>query len=404
METSYRNLNLPVRTLLGPGPSNVHPRVLRAAGIPVIGHLDPKFLELMDETMELLRFAFQTRNTITLAIPGTGSAGMEAALVNLIEPGDGVLVGVNGYFGERLSEMALRHGAEVRRVEAPWGQIIEPDLIERALAGRRAKLVAVVHAETSTGVLQPIKPIADACRRHGALLVVDAVTSLGGTPVPADDWGADICFSCTQKGLSCPPGLAPITVSDRAVAATHARRSPVQSWYLDLSLITRYWGSDRVYHHTAPISMLYALREALCLVRDEGLDARWDRHQRLSKALIAGLEALGLPILAPKAHRAPTLTVARIPEGVKDIEVRKALLSEHNLEIGGGLGALKGQVWRIGLMGESCNQANVLLVLSVLETALVRQGWRCEKGAGVLAALEAMASTPPHTGHDRHMS
>jgi alanine-glyoxylate transaminase/serine-glyoxylate transaminase/serine-pyruvate transaminase len=342
----------------------------------------------MDETMDLLRFVFQTRNTITLAVPGTGSAGMEAALVNLIEPGDSVLVGVNGYFGERLCEMASRHGAEVRRVDAPWGQIIEPDQIERALAGRRAKLVAVVHAETSTGVLQPIKPIAEACRRHGALLVVDAVTSLGGSPVPADEWGADVCFSCTQKGLSCPPGLAPITVSDRAVAATHARRSPVQSWYLDLSLITRYWGSDRVYHHTAPISMLYALREALCLVHEEGLDARWDRHQRLSKALIAGLEALGLPVLAPKAHRAPTLTVAQIPEGVKDVEVRRSLLSEHNLEIGGGLGALKGQVWRIGLMGESCNQANVLLVLSALEAALVRQGRHPEKGAGVLAALE----------------
>jgi len=391
MEQAYGNLNLPVRTLLGPGPSNVHPRVYRAMTTPVLGHMDPKFHEVMDEMMELLRFVFQTRNTITLAIPGTGSAGMEAALVNLIEPGDGVLVGVNGYFGERLSEMASRHGAEVRRVEAPWGQIVEPDQIERALAGRRAKLVAIVHAETSTGVLQPIKPIAEVCRRHGALLVVDAVTSLGGSPVPADDWGADVCFSCAQKGLSAPPGLAPITVSDRGVAATGARRSPVQSWYLDLNLITKYWGSDRVYHHTAPITMLYALREALCLVREEGLEPRWRRHQAFSNALIAGLNALGLPILAPESHRAPTLTVARIPEGVKDIEVRKTLLSEHNLEIGGGLGALKGQVWRIGLMGESCTQANVLLVLSALESALGRQGWRREKGAGVVAALEALA-------------
>jgi alanine-glyoxylate transaminase/serine-glyoxylate transaminase/serine-pyruvate transaminase len=384
-------MNLPVRTLMGPGPSNVHPRVLRSLATPVIGHLDPKFLELMDEAMELLRFVFQTRNTITLAVPGTGSAGMEAALVNLIEPGDSVVVGVNGYFGERICDMAVRHGAELRRVEAPWGHIIDPDRIERALAGRRAKLVAVVHAETSTGVLQPIKPIAEACRKHGALLVVDAVTSLGGIPVPADEWGADICFSCTQKGLSCPPGLAPITVSERAVAATHGRRSPVQSWYLDLSLITRYWDSNRVYHHTAPINMLYALREALHLVREEGLEVRWNRHQRLSKALIAGLEALGLAILAPESYRAPTLTVARIPEGVRDVEVRKALLSEHNLEIGGGLGALKGQVWRIGLMGESCNQANVLLALSALEAAIVRQGGRCAKGVGVLAALEVLA-------------
>ncbi len=391
METSYGNLNLPVRTLLGPGPSNVHPRVLRAMTTPVLGHLDPKFLELMDETMESLRFVFQTRNKLTLAISGTGSAGMEAALVNLIEPGDGVVIGVNGYFGERLCDMAARHGAEVRRVEAPWGQIVDPDHIERTISQRPAKLVAIVHAETSTGILQPIRPIAEACRRHGALLVVDAVTSLGGSPVATDEWGADVCFSCTQKGLSCPPGLAPITVSDRAATATGSRRSAVRSWYLDLSLITKYWGSDRVYHHTAPITMLYALREALYLVREEGLEARWQRHQMLCKALIAGLEALGLQILAPEAHRAPTLTVARIPQGVKDIEVRKMLLSEHNLEIGGGLGPLKGQVWRIGLMGESCSQANILLVLSTLESALIRQGWRCAKGAGVLAALEALA-------------
>jgi len=391
VETRYAELNLPVRTLLGPGPSNVHPRVLRAMATPVIGHLDPKFLELMDQTAELLRFAFQTEHTITFALPGTGSAGMEAALVNLIEPGDGVVVGVNGYFGERLCEMALRHGAEVCRVEAPWGQIVDPDQIERALATRGAKLVAVVHAETSTGVLQPIRPIAETCKRHGALLVVDTVTSLGGSPVAPDEWGADVCFSCTQKGLSCPPGLAPITVSDRAVAVVRARRSPIQSWYLDLSLITRYWGSDRLYHHTAPISMLYALREALCLVQEEGLDPRWHRHKTLSDALAAGLIALGLHILAPEAYRAPTLTVARIPDGVPDMEVRKALLSEHNLEIGGGLGPLKGKVWRIGLMGESCNQANVLLALSALESALVRHGWRCEKGAGVLAALEVLA-------------
>jgi alanine-glyoxylate transaminase/serine-glyoxylate transaminase/serine-pyruvate transaminase len=391
MEQTCGNLNLPVRTLLGPGPSNVHPRVYRAMTTPVLGHMDPKFLEVMDEMMELLRFVFQTRNTITLAIPGTGSAGMEAALVNLIEPGDGVVIGVNGYFGERLCDMAARHGAEVRRVEAPWGQIIEPDLIERALAGRRAKLVAIVHAETSTGVLQPIKPVAEACQRHGALLVVDAVTSLGGSPVPADEWGADVCFSCTQKGLSCPPGLAPITVSDRAVKTAGSRRSPIQSWYLDLNLITKYWGSDRVYHHTAPITMLYALAEALRLVREEGLEARWRRHQTLSNALAAGLKALGLPILAPESHRAPTLTVARIPEGIKDIEVRKGLLTEHSLEIGGGLGGLKGQVWRIGLMGESCTRANILLLLSALESALARQGWRREKGAGVLAALEALA-------------
>lgn len=392
---TYPSLNLPVRTLLGPGPSNVHPRVLRAMATPVMGHLDPKFLALMDETAELLRFVFQTTNTITFALPGTGSAGMEAALVNLIEPGDGVIVGVNGYFGERLSEMASRHGAEVRRIEAAWGEIVDPDQVERALAGRRAKLVAIVHAETSTGVLQPITPIAEACRRHGALLVVDAVTSLGGSSVAPDAWGADICFSCSQKGLSCPPGLAPITVNDRAVTALGARRSPVQSWYLDLGLITRYWGSDRVYHHTAPISMLYALREALCLVHEEGLEPRWHRHTALSDALVEGLTALGLDVLAPKAHRAPTLTVVRIPEGVPDIEVRKGLLAEHGLEIGGGLGALKGRVWRIGLMGESCTQANVLLVLSALERALARHGWRRERGAGVLAALKALSSSVP---------
>ena len=314
---------------------------------------------------------------------------------SLIEPGDTVVVGVNGYFGERLCEMASRHGAEVQRVEAAWGQIIDPEQVERALAQRRAKLVAVVHAETSTGILQPIRPIAEACQRHGSLLVVDAVTSLGGSPVAADEWGADICFSCSQKGLSCPPGLSPITVSGRAVAVLGSRRSSVQSWYLDLSLITRYWGSDRLYHHTAPISMLYALREALCLVHEEGLRARWHRHMSLSNALVAGLIALGLQILAPEGYRAPTLTVVKIPEGIPDAEVRKALLSEYNLEIGGGLGIFKGLVWRIGLMGESCTQANVLLVLSALESALVRHGWRCERGAGVLAALTALASATP---------
>jgi alanine-glyoxylate transaminase/serine-glyoxylate transaminase/serine-pyruvate transaminase len=391
METPSGDMNLPVRTLMGPGPSNVHPRVLRASATPVLGHLDPQFLELMDRTMELLRFVFQTRNSMTLAVPGTGSAGMEAALANLVEPGDSVVVGVNGYFGERLCEMASRHGAEVRRVEAAWGRIVEPDQIERALAARPAKLVAIVHAETSTGVLQPIRPVAEACQRHGAFLVVDAVTSLGGSPVTVDEWGADVCFSCTQKGLSCPPGLAPITVNDRAVRASSARRSPARSWYLDLSLITRYWGSDRLYHHTAPITMLYALHAALCLVREEGLEARWDRHRALSTALTAGLTALGLQILAPEGYRAPTLTVVRIPEGVRDLDVRKMLLTEHNLEIGGGLGPLKGQVWRIGLMGESCSQANLLLVLSALESALVRHGWRGPKAAGVLAALEALA-------------
>lgn len=392
---SRSELNLPVRILLGPGPSNVHPRVLRAMATPVIGHLDPKFLEVMDEMLGLLRFVFQTQNPITLAVSGTGSAGMEAALVNIIEPGDAVVVGVNGYFGERLCEMASRHGAQVKRVEAAWGQIIEPDQVERALTGQRAKLVAVVHAETSTGVLQPIRPIAEVCKRHGALLVVDAVASLGGSPVPVDEWGADICFSCSQKGLSCPPGLAPITVSERVMAALGARRSPVQSWYLDLGLITRYWGGERLYHHTAPVNMLYALREALCLVREEGLEPRWRRHHTCSGALAAGLIALGLQILAPAGFRAPTLTVARIPEGIPDIEVRKALLSEHNLEIGGGLGALKGQVWRIGLMGESCTQANVLLVLSALERALAQRGWRCEKGAGVMAAMAAFESATP---------
>ncbi len=392
METSYWDLNPPVRTLMGPGPSNVHPRVLRAMAMPVIGHLDPKFLELMDETITLLRYVFKTENSMTLAISGTGSAGMEAALVNLIEPHDEVVVGVNGYFGERICEMAFRHGAEVRRVEASWGQIIQPDQIERELRQRRAKLVAIVHAETSTGVLQPIRPIAEACRRHGALLVVDAVTSLGGSPVEADEWGADVCFSCTQKGLSCPPGLAPITVSDRAAMVVRDRRSPVRNWYLDLSLITRYWGSDRLYHHTAPINMLYGLHEALRIVRGEGLEARWRRHKRFNEALMAGLTAIGIKILAPEACRAPTLTAALIPDGMPDMEVRKALLSEHNLEIGGGLGALKGQVWRIGLMGESCNQANVLLLLSALETTLVRHGWRCDKGAGVLAAMQTLAS------------
>ncbi len=392
MGTRNGELTIPPRILMGPGPSMVHPRVLRAMATPVIGHMDPTFLQIMDETIEMLRQVFQTDNLLTFGVPGTGSAGMEACLANLVEPGDRVVVVVNGYFGERLCDMAARHGAEVARVEVPWGRAVDPAAVEAALAAARTKVVAAVHAETSTGVCQPVEPLAAACRRHGALLVADAVTSLGACPVAVDAWGADAVYSCTQKGLSCPPGLAPVTFGERAAAVLRARRTAVRSWYLDVSLLARYWSPERLYHHTAPVTMFYALREGLRVVLEEGLEARWRRTQVLSRALAAGLGALGLSLFAEAGCRLPSLTTVRVPAGVSDADVRKTLLAEFDLEMGGGLGQTKGQVWRIGLLGESATRANVLLLLSALESVLVRQGLRCAPGAGVAAAQQALST------------
>lgn len=375
---------LPQRILMGPGPSSVNPRVLQALALPTLGHLDAAFTGLMDETQERLRGVFGTRNPLTLAVPGTGSAGMEAAFVNAIQPGDRVLVGVNGFFGERMCEVARRCGAEVHRVEAPWGQTLDPEAVCRTAQEVRPRVLAFVHAETSTGVLQPVEAIAAAAREVGALLLMDCVTSLGGgAPVRVDDWGVDIAYSGSQKCLSCPPGLAPVTFGERALAALDARQTPVQSFYLDLSLLRRYWGPERLYHHTAPTNMFYALREALRLVDEEGLERRIERHRRHAEALWAGLEAMGMRLFVPREVRLPSLTTVWIPEGVEDLPIRQALLNEANLEIGGGLGDVKGKIWRIGLMGETSTPANVLNLLSWLER-LLRRG-----GAKIASGLEA---------------
>ena len=383
----------PTRLLLGPGPSEVHSRVLRAMSAPLLGHLDPAFVAMMEEVKTLLRLVFATRNTLTLPISGTGSAGMEACLVNLLDPGDEVVVGVNGVFGTRMTDVAERCGAVVRRVEAPWGNVIRAEQIEAALKNcAKPKLVGVIHAETSTGAWQPLEDIAKLAHAHGALLLVDCVTSLGGVPVEIDGWGVDAAYSGTQKCLSCPPGLSPITFGPRALDVLRARKAKVQSWYLDLTLIEKYWGEERVYHHTAPISMNYALREALRIVAEEGLPARFARHKRNHEALAAGLGALGLGLAAEEGRRLPMLNAVTVPDGVDEGRVRGRLLSEHGIEIGGGLGPMKGRVWRIGLMGESSRRAHVLAVLAALEDALRAEGRRVQPGAALAAAQSAYAA------------
>jgi alanine-glyoxylate transaminase/serine-glyoxylate transaminase/serine-pyruvate transaminase len=386
-------LSPPVRLLLGPGPSPVHPRVLRAMSTPLLGHLDPKFLEIMSEVQAQLRATFRTQNAFTIAVSGTGSAGMEAALVNVVEPGDAVVVAAAGAFGNRMVEIAGRAGGRVVKLEVPWGETCDLGRIEDALKKEgKVKAVAVVHAETSTGAHQPLEGLGRLCHQHGALLVVDTVTSLGGVPLEVDAWEIDACYSGTQKCLSCPPGLAPFTLSQRALDVVKSRKTKVQSWYLDASLVADYWSeSKRAYHHTAPISMVYALREALRLVLEEGLEPRWARHRRHSAALMAGLAALGCAPQAQEGHRLPTLNCVKVPEGVDDGAVRRSLLQDHSIEIGGGLGPLAGKVWRIGLMGEGSRQENVLAVLAALEQAMSKAGKAPRPGAAVTAALETYA-------------
>ena len=373
---------------MGPGPSNVHPRVLAALGMPLLGHLDPEFVALMDETQNLLRYVFQTKNRLTIAISGTGSAGMEAVVVNLIEPGDRMLVCINGVFGSRMADVAGRAGAEVTTIERPYGEVFDPDEVRAAVRQSRPKVVGIVQAETSTGAWQPVEEIARIAHEAGALIALDTVTALGGIPVEIDAWGIDAVYSGTQKCLSCPPGLAPVSFGPRAAEVIQKRKSPCQSWYLDMAMLQRYWGSDRFYHHTAPISMNYALREALALVVEEGLEARFARHARNAEALWAGLAAMGLGIATVAGHRLPQLTCARIPEGVDDLAVRGRLLREWGIEIGGGLGVFKGNAWRIGLMGHSCQRANVTLLLAALETCLRDAGSKLEPGAALAAAGE----------------
>jgi alanine-glyoxylate transaminase/serine-glyoxylate transaminase/serine-pyruvate transaminase len=349
----------PQRLLMGPGPSNVAPTVLQAMSAPLVGHLDPVFVKMMDEIKVMLREMFQTKNEMTFPVSGTGSAGMEFCFVNLLEPGDEAVIGVNGVFGNRMVDVAERCGAKVTKVEAPWGRIIEPAQIADALKGRRPKLVAIVHAETSTGALTPVEEISRMAHDAGALFVLDTVTSLGGCPVRLDAWQVDAVYSGTQKCLSCPPGLAPVSLSPRALEVATKRKSKVQSWYLDVNLLASYWGQERVYHHTAPITMNYALHEALRLVLEEGLENRWKRHERMHNVLRKGIEALGLRIASQEGHQLWQLNAVSVPDGVDEAAVRKRLLNDFGIEIGAGLGPLKGKIWRVGLMGETATDANV---------------------------------------------
>ncbi|MCH9649186.1 MAG: aminotransferase class V-fold PLP-dependent enzyme [Deltaproteobacteria bacterium] len=371
---------------MGPGPSAVHPRVLEALAKGTVGHLDPYYLELMDGLQGLLRQLFRTNNELTFAVSGTGSAGMEATVVNLIEPGDSMVVCINGVFGSRMAEVAERAGAVVTRVERPWGEVFSVEDLESTLEQARPKVVGIVMAETSTGAYQPLEEISRRVHEAGGLLLVDAVTSLGGVPVEVDAWGIDAIYSGTQKCLSCPPGLAPVSFSPRALEVIRSRKTKVQSWYLDASLLASYWGSNRVYHHTGPINMSYALYEALRLIHEEGLEACFARHLLHHEALAAGLAALGIGYTAQPGHRLPMLNAVAVPKGVDDAAVRRGLLEDFGIEIGGGLGAFAGKVWRIGLMGYGARTNNVLLFLAALEHLLAKQGHPFSAGSGVAAA------------------
>lgn len=384
--TSTPELRPPPRILMGPGPSDIHPRVLAAMGGNTVGHLDPYYLQLMDALQSMLRRAFRTENSMTFAVSGTGSAGMEATVVNLIEPGDSMVVCVNGVFGMRMTDVAQRCGAKVTKVERPWGEVFTPGDLEDALAGARPKVVGIVMAETSTGAWQPIEEISRLVHEAGAMLLVDTVTSLGGVPVEVDKWRIDAVYSGTQKCLSCPPGLAPVSFSPAAMDAVTRRKTKVQSWYLDVNFLAQYWGNERAYHHTAPINMTYGLYEALRLIEEEGQENVFARHMLNHRALKAGLEALGFQYTAAQGHQLPMLNAVRLPDGVDDAAVRKGLLEKFGIEIGGGLGDFKGKVWRIGLMGYAARPNNVLLLLSALEQLLAEERHRFERGASVAAA------------------
>ena len=376
----------PARILMGPGPSDIAPSVLAALNAPTVGHLDPYFLKIMDEMQTMLRQVFRTENPLTLAVSGTGSAGMETCVVNLIERGDRMLVCKNGVFGGRMADVAERAGAEVTVIERPFGEVFSVQEVEAAVKKSKPKVVGIVHAETSTGAWQPLEEISQAVHDAGALLLVDCVTSLGGVPVDVDAWQLDAVYSGTQKCLSCPPGLAPVTFSPRAVEAIDNRKTKIVSWYLDMTMVRNYWGEDRSYHHTAPINMNYALHEALRLVLGEGLEARHARHLRNHRALKAGLSAIGIEYAVAEEHCLPMLNAVRIPPGIDDLTVRKQLLSEFGIEIGGGLGPLKGKAWRIGLMGEASTARNVLLFLAALERCLSSQNFQFPAGASITAA------------------
>jgi alanine-glyoxylate transaminase / serine-glyoxylate transaminase / serine-pyruvate transaminase len=392
-----RSFQPPPRTLMGPGPADVHPRVLAALARPTIGHLDPAFSAMMEELKALLRYALRTDNALTMPVSAPGSAGMESCFVNLVEPGDKVIVCINGVFGGRMRENVLRAGGEPVVVEDDWGRAVDPEKLEDALkAHPDAKIVAFVQAETSTGACSDVKTLVALARRHGCLTIVDAVTSLGGSPLEVDAWGIDAVYSGSQKCLSCTPGLAPISFSERALAKVTARTTPVRSWFLDLNLVLGYWqGTDggkgkRSYHHTAPVNALYALHEALVMLAEEGIEQAWQRHQANHLALRAGLDALGLELVVPEAERLPQLNAVAVPGGIDEAAVRARLLDTYSLEIGAGLGALAGKVWRIGLMGWSSRPENILLCLGALGSVLNDMGHSADTGAALAAAHAAL--------------
>ncbi|ABX08956.1 serine:pyruvate/alanine:glyoxylate aminotransferase [Prochlorococcus marinus str. MIT 9211] len=361
---------MPERLLLGPGPSNSNPSVLKAISLQPVGHLDPFYINLMAEVQSLLRYCWQTKNRLTLPMSGTGSAAMEATIANVVEEGDTVLIGIKGYFGNRLADMAGRYRANVKTIEKDWGEAFTLDEIEAALIEHRPSVFALVHAETSTGVCQPMEGIGDLCRKYDCLLLLDTVTSLGGVPLFLDEWKVDLAYSCSQKGLSCPPGLGPFTINERAEAKLNRRSDKVPNWYLDISLLNKYWGSDRVYHHTAPVNMNFGMREALRLIHEEGLENSWARHRTNAESLWNGLEDLGLELHVDKDIRLATLTTVRIPSGVDGKAFTSHLLNNFGIEIGGGLGSLAGNVWRIGLMGYNSKVENVEKILEIFDSEL----------------------------------
>lgn len=386
---SIQSFHPPVRTLMGPGPSDVNPRVLEAMSRPTIGHLDPEFIIMMDQMKELLRYAYQTSNELTMPVSAPGSAGMEMCFVNLLEPGDKVIVCQNGVFGGRMKENVERAGATAVMVEDDWGMAVDPQKVEEALkANPDAKILAFVHAETSTGAVSDAKTLTALAHQHDCLVIVDAVTSLAGSPLMVSDWDIDAIYSGTQKCLSCVPGLSPVSFSQRAIDVVTSRKTKVQSWFLDLNLVLGYWGggAKRAYHHTAPINSLYALHEALVILQEEGIENSWARHQQNHDALRSGLEAMGLNFVVPEGQRLPQLNAVSIPDGVDEAAVRSALLNEYNLEIGAGLGAMAGKIWRIGLMGFASNQTNVLFCLGALDAVLSSMKAPIDSGVAVSAA------------------
>jgi len=385
---AFRDVDPGFRVLMGPGPSDVSARVLQALAAPCIGHLDPSFLEIMDETQRLLQYVFQADHPLTIPVSGTGSAGMEASFVNLIEPGDKVLVCVNGVFGMRMSDIVGRIGGELIRLDFPWGRAVDPDVVRKKAKETNPTVLAVVHAETSTGACSPLAELSEVAQEVDALFLVDMVTSLGGMPAGVAENRIDVAYSGTQKCLSCPPGLSPLTMSRRALDKLKSRKAPVVSWYLDMGMIGSYWGKERKYHHTAPINMMYALREALRIIAEEGLEKRFARHKENHEALVAGIEAMGLSMLVPVEERLTMLNAVRIPEGANDAQVRSTLLNEYHIEIGAGLGDLAGKVWRVGLMGHSCTRRNVFLFLAALYVILKKMG--CDVKPGSLEAAAAV--------------